>query len=66
MEHTRPYLTVDDLARLCRRSKRTIYRWLAAEIVPSFRIAGTRLVDVSDLEQVIARARAEERHGAQP
>lgn len=61
MDAHRRYLTAAEIAFMIGRSPRTIRRWLAAHVIPSFHIGGTRLVDAQDLEAVIARSKSQPR-----
>jgi excisionase family DNA binding protein len=51
---TRPLLTVEEAAARLRVSRPTMYRLVAAELVPAFRIGGSIRIDTDELEEWLA------------
>jgi excisionase family DNA binding protein len=47
------YLRAADIVRLTGVSMRTVRRWIAAEIIPSTKLGGARLVARADLERLL-------------
>jgi excisionase family DNA binding protein len=48
---TRPLLTVEEAAARLRLSRPTMYRLIAAELVPAFRVGGSIRIDADELEE---------------
>jgi excisionase family DNA binding protein len=47
------YLRAADVARLTGASTRTVWRWIAGNIIPSIKLGGARLVARADLERLL-------------
>jgi excisionase family DNA binding protein len=58
MSADKEYLRATDIAQLTGMSVRTVRRWIAAEILPSTKLGGSRLVARADLAHVLAPYRA--------
>ncbi len=63
MQTTEPqprYLTPLEAARLLRRHRGTVYRWLEAGQLPGRKIAGSWYVDAAELERLLDTSDADE------
>jgi excisionase family DNA binding protein len=48
-----PYLTPLDVARLLRRHRGTVYRWLEQGLLPGRKVGGSWLVDAAELKRFL-------------
>ena len=48
------YITPVQCARLVNKSVRTVRRWIQAQIVPSIKVGGSRLIAIADLERLLS------------
>ena len=48
------YLRAVEIARLTGMSVRTVRRWIKAELLPSVKVGGARLVAKADLQKALA------------
>jgi excisionase family DNA binding protein len=51
----RKYLRAGEIAALTGMSLRTVRRWIRAEVLPSTKLGGARLVATADLEAAFSR-----------
>jgi excisionase family DNA binding protein len=57
MTVARKYLRAGQIAALTGMSLRTIRRWIRAEVLPSTKLGGARLVATADLEAAFSTSR---------
>ena len=62
MTMARKYLGAGEIAGLTGMSLRTVRRWIRAEVLPSTKLGGARLVARADLEAAFSTSR-DTRHG---
>lgn len=53
MKERTQHLRARDIARLTGVSVRTVRRWIASGLLPSIKLAGTRIVATANLERLL-------------